>query len=301
MTDNKHLLDIFMELYDIGGTWIRGAFVMHSGDKLVFLEKRKERAGQDFCSQVKKMSPKLRKASTPHCVSVAVAGPVQDKVALKVPPLGIMDKIDIGQELRSLDSPVYVSNDLNAAVYAELAIGYGRIYENFYLLTFSTGIGAGIVLGGLPMPKMSGEFGHNVLGNNYDYKCGCGNYGCWGAMCSGKGIENLVEKHLGKKMAAEEFFAYGDKQKTSGILEIIRDYNAKGIGMMLNASNVDAIIVMGSIGLNQFEKIIPDPEDIERYTINPVPPIIRTRLGNNIGLLGAYYSALPHLKIAESI
>lgn len=284
---------MLMELYDVGGTWTRGALAKYTSftSKLTFFEKIKERTEEDFCAQILRMSPKLRKTSKPSCVSVAVPGPVEGSRLLKVPQLGIKDSIDVAERLEPLKRHVYVENDMNAAAHAELAAGYGNTYNNFYLLTFSTGIGAGIVLNRTPLKGKSGEFGHNVLGDTYTHECGCGNYGCWGALCSGKGIENLLERYRCLKMSAEEFFSQ-EPEKIKGMLELIHDYNAKGIGTMINSLEVDAIIVMGSLGLNQFDKIIPSQDEIKRYTINPIPPIIPTKLGEDIGLIGAFYSAL---------
>ena len=39
------------------------------------------------------------------------------------------------------------------------------------------------------------------------------------------------------------------------------------------------------------ENIIPSKEEISKYTLNKVPHIAKTTLGEDIGLLGAFYSA----------
>ncbi len=288
---------MLIEVYDVGGTLIRGA-VGYLREKVTFLEKVQEPTEKDFCAQIRRLSPNLRKAHKPDLVSIIVPGPVKEGVLLKAPPLGITSPININYELSSFDKKVYVGNDLNAAVQAELSEGIGKYVENFYLLTISTGIGAGIVLNGIPVSGTSGEFGHNVIERYWGLhiECGCGNSGCWGAMCSGKGIEMLARKYLHKRFSPKEVFGLGEigNRDAKDLISKVRDYNAQGIGMMVNAFEVDKIAVMGSIGLKQFDKIIPSKEEISRYTVNKIPDIIPTSLGDDIGLIGAYYYGMLH-------
>lgn len=57
---------------------------------------------------------------------------------------------------------------------------------------------------------------------------------------------------------------------------------------------------MGSLGLQLFDKIIPEKDEIKNYTVvRPIPDIKPTKLGENIGLLGAYSYAIK--KIQETI
>ena len=84
------------------------------------------------------------------------------------------------------------------------------------------------------------------------------------------------------------------------IISDARRYNAAGIGTMINAFPVDAIIVMGSVGLKQFSKIIPGEEEVREHTINPFPKILKTKLGDRIGVLGAYVHATNY-KLSKTI
>ena len=74
----------------------------------------------------------------------------------------------------------------------------------------------------------------------------------------------------------------------------MRSANAQGIGMMVNALEMEGIVVMGSLGIKQFETIIPSQKEIEKYTINPIPTIVKTELGDNIGLKGIYHFLSHH-------
>nr|MBI4157186.1 ROK family protein [Candidatus Woesearchaeota archaeon] len=280
-----------IECYDIGGTWIRGA-IFNENRKIV--KKIKKEVVKDFCSQIKQIHKDLSSKSSSK-ISIAVPGPVSNGLLTKAPPLGIDYPIDLKKELKDLGKEIYIENDLNAAVEAELNFGTGKYCNNFYLLTISTGIGVGLVLNKNIIQGTSGEFGHNVLErrNEFLFKCGCGNYGCWVSLCGGNGIKNLENKLIGKNLSPAEVFERaksGDK-KAKDLVKRVRDYNAQGLGIMINAIEVDKIIIMGSIGLEQFSQIIPKYSQIRNYTINKIPKIERTSLGDDICLIGSYLIA----------
>ena len=182
---------------------------------------------------------------------------------------------------------------------AESKLGIGKNTSNFCLLTISTGIGAGLVLNGKVLGGVSGEFGHCVLERDVSKanRCSCGRLGCWGAMASGQGIDLTIKKEFNHSLTVKglfESYESGDR-KAKEIVDNIKDYNAHGIGNILNALPVDAVVLMGSIGLQQFHHIIPPLEQIGRYTINKIPNIMPTPLGDNVGLLGAYILACEKL------
>ena len=55
---------------------------------------------------------------------------------------------------------------------------------------------------------------------------------------------------------------------------------------------------MGSLGLSQFKKIIPTRKELEKNSIiKPIPQILKSKLGDNIGLYGAYIYAKENLRI----
>lgn len=279
-----------IECYDVGGTQIRGA-IFKNGKEI--FSKTTATNKYHFISQIEKLSKDLSRCGKSSVVSIGVPGPIADGIVLAAPPLGLKKQLNIKSKLENaLNKKVFVENDLNLAVKAELHYGYGRIYKNFYLLTLSTGIGSGIVLEGEPLHGSLGEFGHTVL--NLDSKdiCICGHKGCWAAYSSGAGIEKRYYCLAGKKASCDEVFNLSSKKEIAKqIVSDARLYNAAGIGAMINAFQVDAIIIMGSLAMNQFSRIIPSKDKIKKFTINKIPEIIPTKLGDQIGILGAYIHA----------
>ena len=75
-------------------------------------------------------------------------------------------------------------------------------------------------------------------------------------------------------------------------MDEIKNMNAQAFGNLINAYDPDVLVVMGSLGLKQFDRIIPDAKTIERFTISrPIPDILKCQSGGDIGVIGANYAA----------
>lgn len=286
---------MIIECYDIGGTKIKAALIKEGKPFQILKELNFKTETKDVSrleKQIQEISQELRADEKIDAVSIAVPGPVTNNNILCAPPLQINKKFKIGTKFKE---KVFIENDLNMAVLGELYFGEGQKTDNFYLLTLSTGIGAGIVLNKNPILGSAGEFGHNVIETDpvLANKCLCGNYGCWVAQAAGYGIGKTLERE-GMNLSPKEFFN-NQEIRFKSLLNQFRNYNAHGLGNMINALPVESIIVMGSLGLKQFSKIIPDKEQISRYTINKIPKIKKTKLKDRIGIIGAFAYVLDSI------
>lgn len=101
------------------------------------------------------------------------------------------------------NAPVRLENDCNAAVLGEVHFGIGKDVEDkrslhLVYITLSTGFGGGVWDGGHLLRGKDGnaaEVGHFLVKEG-GLKCGCGNYGCAEAYCSGTGIANNARMRL---------------------------------------------------------------------------------------------------------
>ena len=116
-------------------------------------------------------------------VGVSLPGPV-DRAAGRVlypPNLPGWEVVDVVTPLRvGFGCPVQLENDATAAACAEWRFGAGRGVEHLVYLTMSTGVGGGLVLGGVPhrgLLSCAGEVGHIVV-DEAGERCACGRYGC---------------------------------------------------------------------------------------------------------------------------
>ena len=284
-----------IECYDIGGTQLRGVIIHNhemidspiiknspigSIDKLV----------ESIFNISKELRAPLLSNQKVDTVVLGFPGPVTGNYLDCSPPLNLSSRVDVIKKLSvSFKEDILIENDLNIAARGEIHKGVGKKKSNFCLITISTGIGVAAVFDGRVFDRRT-ELGHSILIPNDETAYACGDHkGCWVAHASGLGIENLISSEK-LNTDVSGFFENVNNRK---IFRKIRDINAQGIGNTINAYDPDAIIIMGSIGLNQFDKIIPSSSELESYTINrPIPSIIKTKLGNDIGLWGAYYFGL---------
>jgi predicted NBD/HSP70 family sugar kinase len=292
-----------IECFDIGGTYIRGAIIENG--KIISYLRVNSTSGKGKKELIKKIcfvSKTIRKQCCCRKVLLtvlAVPGPIENGIAKSLPPLKINFAINFQSELaHKLKNKIVVENDLKVATYAELKKGLGSKHKHFYLLSISTGIGSGVVINRSVLMNNSGEYGHCVIERNKNAnRCPCGSVGCWVAHCSGIGLEITFKKILKKNLSPQDFFSLAENgnRQANQILSKIREYNAQAIGIMCNAFEVSLISVMGSIGLNQFHKVIPSRNEIQQYTINTVPDILPSILGENIGLFGAFFLGVDRI------
>ena len=280
-----------VECLDVGGTKILAA-LMHNGRIRVKHQVPTSCDGklEDLLKQITEISKQLRRELGEDeeigCVSVGVPGPVRDGMLFGSKPLRIHNTVPIRSMLEKIFKlPVHVENDVTMATYAELHHGAGRKSNNFCLLALSTGIGVGVVIDGRVLERRK-EMGHVLVEYREDHAAPCMEHaGCWVSQTSGRAI---AERYgLGHENEQMIFDALKKEE-----IDEIRLYNARGLGILISAYDPDKIVVMGSLGLNQYEAIIPSDSEIARHTIlRPVPPIEKSHLGNDVGVIGCYCAA----------
>ncbi len=87
----------------------------------------------------------------PIAIGVSCGGPLDSGAGLILAPpnLPTWDRIDVVAPLRDhFGVPVGLQNDANGGALAEWLWGAGRGLRNMIFLTFGTGMGAGLILGG---------------------------------------------------------------------------------------------------------------------------------------------------------
>ncbi len=117
----------------------------------------------------------------------------------------------IREELQKhFNIPVYVDNDANAQACGEHRFGAGKGVSDMLFITVSTGIGAGIIIGGKLVHGDSGtagEVGHTIVNPHSRIQCTCGNYGCVmseaATVCMNRQYDE--QRHLLSVRFSEEF------------------------------------------------------------------------------------------------
>ena len=92
------------------------------------------------------------------------------------------------------DTPVFVTNDANAATIGEMVYGNAKGMKDFIMITLGTGLGSGFVSNGELIyghDGFAGEFGHIIVERN-GRQCGCGRRGCLETYVSATGIKRTA-------------------------------------------------------------------------------------------------------------
>jgi predicted NBD/HSP70 family sugar kinase len=185
---------------------------------------------------------------------VAVPGMVRrrDGQVRQAPNLGWKDA-PVGAELAAaLDLPVWVGNDADLGIRAEHVRGAAAGVDDAVYLSGHSGIGAGIIAGGLPLggrAGYAGEVGHTVVSPG-GLPCHCGSRGCWETECGEERLFELAGRPLGgglpgvREVAAAA--ADGDPVARAA-LEHVASWLGRGTANVVNALNPEVVILGGAL------------------------------------------------------
>ena len=247
-------------------------------------------------------------------IGIACGGPLDSKrgIVKKPPSLPLWDDVHVVEYFENkFGIPTFLRNDADACAVAEWKYGAGRGCENMIFLTFGTGLGAGLILGGRLFSGTAdgaGEIGHVRLMN-----CGPVGYNKAGScegFCSGSGIRRLAlieleklrkkgkepsfveriggEDQMNAKMLAEGAFA-GDEfclavYKKSG------EMFGRTLAILIDLFNPEKIVV-GGVFMRSHQLIMPHAERVLKKEALPhsreLCEIVGAKLGENIGDVSA--------------
>lgn len=192
---------------DIGGTKCAAVAARPTDGKPAILEKRRFATvdyprWQDMLRVLADAVGEMCASSddSPCGIGISCGGPLDSRrgVILSPPNLSGWDDVPITDYFaQRFGVPVFLQNDANACAVAEWRFGAGQGCGNMIFLTFGTGLGAGLILGGrlyTGANDMAGEVGHIRL--LPDGPVGYGKAGSFEGFCSGGGIAQLAAMRL---------------------------------------------------------------------------------------------------------
>lgn len=250
-------------------------------------------------------------------MSLGIAGIIDTRNGIvdKAPNLPGWENLALRDKINDrYDVPVYVLNEVDAATLGEYRYGAGKGLNNIALITLGTGIGGGLILDGKLFLGSSGsafEIGHMVIKDDGP-ECGCGKNGCLETLASGTAIGREAKRRIadGEKsilvdmmngaienITAERVHeaAKKDDSLALGVIAGASYYLGLGIINMVTLINPEMIIIGGSVA--RMGNLLLDP--VRRMVKDKTFPlmvkklkIVRARLGEDAGLLGAAAYAL---------
>lgn len=164
----------------------------------------------------------VRELGGGSAIGISCGGPLDAGRGLILSPPNLIgwDEVPIVKIMEdAFGVPAYLRNDADACALAEWKYGAGRGTENMIFLTFGTGMGAGLILGGRLYSGscgMAGEIGHVRMAPFGP--TGYGKLGSFEGFCSGGGIAQLGRAFALEKLQRGETLPYcKDKTELDGI------------------------------------------------------------------------------------
>jgi predicted NBD/HSP70 family sugar kinase len=193
-----------------------------------------------------------------------------------------------------LGLPVFADNDANLGALAETTFGVALGATEVAYLKISSGIGAGLVVGGRlyrGTNGTAGEIGHMIVDDN-GLVCRCGNRGCLETVAGTQGIVDALRRSHGENLTLDDVLslaAAGD----IGCRRVLADagrYIGIAAASLCNLINPQRLIVGGSVSSAGDLLLGPLRESIRRYAIPSAAAdveIVAGQLGEQTETLGA--------------
>lgn len=223
-------------------------------------------------------------------------------------PLGGVPFADVMSERLGL--PVAVDNDGNCAALAEARHGAGGGADDVVMLTLGTGIGGGIVLGGVVQRGWIGagaELGHMVIDmDGPPCQGNCPNRGCLEVMASGSALVREASLRVARRPDTALGLALEEGRELTGpfVTELAHDGDpvardaietvgrALGVGLssLVNVFNPEVIVIGGGVIAAGEMLLEPARREMRERALIPARDAVRivaAAFGEQAGMIGA--------------
>ena len=285
--------------FDIGGTFIKYGlcdenFNLLEKDKIPTLA---ENGGQSIIERVIEI---IEQYDSIDRVAVSTAGQVDSENGIVVYST---DNIPYytGMRVKSLIEnktgiPTFVENDVNSAALGEAHFGAAKGVSDFICLTLGTGIGGAIFLNNKlykGSASSAGELGHMII-HSGGKQCTCGGEGCYECYASASALIKAVNKVSPVELNAFQIFEKENIEKPEIRSEIDKwiDEIIVGLVNIIYIFNPSMILLGGGIMNEDYIIELIDRKIYTRLMDNfKNVKIVRPKLGNDAGMIGAAYEA----------
>ena len=191
-----------------------------------------------------------------------------------------------------LDLPVRVDNDANLGALSEWTWGAASGERDVAYLKISTGIGAGLILGGRPFrgtDGIAGEIGHTIVDANGPV-CRCGNRGCLETYVGAPALLEVLRPAHGE-LTVRELLARCEAGD-SGCRRVIADAGrtiGAALGTLCNLVNPGCVVVGGDLAAAGDILLDALRDGLQRSAIPraAAPRVVAGVLGERAEVLGA--------------
>jgi glucokinase len=186
-----------------------------------------------------------------------------------------------------LDVAVSLANDADLAAVGEAYFGAGRGHRDVVYMTISTGVGAGILVGGrLLLPRYSaGEVGHSIIDR---VLAAAGGDGTVEGLGSGTAI-NRAARAAGLDAVGRDItrlVVAGDPDATA-VWDPAIFAAALGVVNLAHLAAPTIVVIGGGVGRNGELVLAPIRDALTRLGPVAPPDVVAAALGDDPGLVGA--------------
>lgn len=300
---------------DVGGTNLRIGVV----DRFRVIEE--QRINADFSGLCKGHAPEealraiqatlvaalsstLRKYPAVTAIGLAFPGFIVSGRVLQSPNLPGLVDVDLVTPLsETLGCQVMIENDALAAAYGEYLLT-GRQGAGLIYLGLGTGVGGGLIAGGVPYPGEHGvamEVGHIIV-DPEGRLCGCGNRGCMEQYASASGVAITYSELTGNRLTAHRIAQQaeaGDSQAIAAFA-LAGAKLAQALAHILKVVDVGHIVIGG--GMNSAWPWLKTGFD-QRLDLDLIPAlrgqiqVTISQAGDQAGMIGAALLASRQLEV----
>jgi glucokinase len=293
---------------DLGGTNLRVAAVREDGEILVRVAELTSRSltGESLTDQIIRVArgcqDRIRSnVGSITAIGAAVPATIDQSLGLlkQVPNLPALEGVRLRPILEAgLDMEAVLENDANAAAYGENWLGASRDLDDAICVTLGTGVGGGLILNGRPFfgkDGTAGEIGHIIV-EREGVECGCGGRGCLEQYASATAlIRNACEAGINVTSAYELAAIAKEGNVTAArLFEKMGSYLGIAFASLVNLLDPEMIVIGGGVAA-AWELFMPSLNEQMRNRAFRLPlervKIVRARLGDDAGILGAARSA----------
>ncbi len=300
---------------DIGGTKVAAGVV--DADGRILSEARRSTPGSDPRAVERVIVELVEELGAGHriwSVGIGAAGwmDLDGGTVLFSPHLAWRNEPLRENLQRLLRRPVLLTNDADAAAWAEWRFGAGQGESRLVCITLGTGIGGAMVLDGRVERGrfgVAGEFGHQIIMPG-GHRCECGNRGCWEQYASGNALGRearilaqanspvaqeliaAVDGHAGAITGAivTDLALAGDAASRE-LLDEVGEWLGLGLANLAAALDPGLFVIGG--GLCSAGDLLVEParkafaRNLTGRGFRPAAGIELAALGPNAGLIGA--------------
>jgi len=277
---------------DLGGTQLRVALARSDGRLVASVKTRTHLLAtpQDMVDWAAAEIDRHRGREKVRSITIAAPGPIDVKRGVLVNPPNLpWQNVPLAAMMsRATGARVQLANDADMAGLGEFHHGAGRGTRNMVYITWSTGVGGGLIVDG----KLhrgghgtAGEIGHMII-DPTGPPDNCGQRGCLEAFVSG----TALERETGKP--ASELFALaacGD-QHARAVVEKAARYMGIALISLTNVLDPEIFVIGGGVSRSW---ALVQPTMLATLRSSPFikparrPSLRRARLGDRAGQVGA--------------